>query len=74
MKANRSDGDKNRLFTIAGAAHALAISKGTLLNLEKRGVIRPKRAVDSPTRSQRIYDDADLRSIMHHYQTRGRGR
>ncbi len=59
------------LYTVAGAAYALALSKGTLLNLEKRGIVSPRRAIDSPTRSQRIYDDSHLHQILAHYERRG---
>jgi DNA-binding transcriptional MerR regulator len=60
--------ESTELYSIASAAHELGVSTETLRNLEKRGVLKPRRVKrPDPVRSARVYTEGDLQKVLSHY-------
>ena len=60
-----------REYSIAAAAQQLGVSTETLRNLEKRGVLRPRRIERSGAAPLRVYTDEDLQKVLNHYAVVG---
>jgi DNA-binding transcriptional MerR regulator len=54
----------NKLYFIEAAARRAGTSGQTLIRLEEKEILQPKRAVGPGGREWRLYDDADIEKAI----------